>query len=153
MEQSKPLRKPGELGFSILALLFGALGYYFAMDMTSGELSSPSVLPKLASVVIMAMAAISFFRAMLGKKKVTVNFMTLTTHLFSRDVVVLLILLAFYSLALPILHFPIASFVFLFIALTYLQRLKRIPMCFGIALVSIAALVAIFTYVFKVQLP
>ena len=153
MEQSKPLRKPGELGFSLLALLFGALGYYFATSMTSGELSSPSVAPKTASVIIMIMAFASFVKSLRHKTKVEANFSAITKYLFTRDVVVILALLGCYAVALPILHFPIASFLFLIVALVYLQNFKRIPMCTAIALVSVIVLVAIFNYIFKVQLP
>lgn len=153
MLQAKPLRKPGELGFSVLAFVFGALGYYFAMDMTSGELSSPSVAPKVASVIIMVMALASFFKALTKKEKVEVSFSTLSKYLFTRDVLVVLVLLASYSIALPLLHFEIASFLFLVVALVYLQNFKRIPMCIAIAFVTIAVLVAIFTFIFKVMLP
>ena len=44
-------RKPGELGIAALGFFLGAFGYYFALDMTSGEYSSPSVFPKLASTL------------------------------------------------------------------------------------------------------
>ncbi len=153
MQESKPLRKPGELGFSVLALLFGAAGYYFALDMTSGELSSPSVAPKVASIVIMAMALINFIKTLTKKEKVVATFATVTKYLFTRDVVVILVALAAYSVALPVVHFPIASLVFLIATLVYLQNFKRIPLCAGIALASVAVLVAIFNYIFKVQLP
>lgn len=153
MEQAKPLRKPGELGFCALCFLFGAAGYYFALDMTSGELSSPSMFPKLSSVIIMLCAAGAFVRTLKGKAKVDASFNAVTGYLFSKDVVVMLVLLAAYSVALPILHFAPASAIFLFVALFYLQRFKRAPMCLAISVISIAILVAGFTYIFKVMLP
>ena len=61
-------RKPGELGMAVLMFLLGALGYYFTLDMTSGEYSSPSVFPKLASMVIMACSAVNFFKAVRREK-------------------------------------------------------------------------------------
>ena len=153
VEVQKTERKAGELGFSTLAILFGAAGYYFALDMTSGELSSPSVAPKMASIIIMIMGTISLFKAITKKKAIKVTPSILFSYLFSRDVLVILVLLAAYSVALPTLHFPVASFLFLVIALVYLQNFKKIPMCLGIAAGMLAMLIAIFTYIFKVQLP
>lgn len=146
-------RKPGEIVFSLLVILFGGLGYYFAMDITSGELSSPSVAPKVASSIIMAMGAMELFKVLLKKQPVVVNVATLVKHLFTWDVVFVLILLGAYSILLPILHFPLASFLFLIASLAYLQRGKNLLLCLGIALGSVGIMVGIFTYIFKVMLP
>lgn len=145
-------RKPGEIVFSLLLIFFGALGYYFGMDITSGELSSPSVAPKVASVVIMAMGGIEFFRV-LKKQSVPVNPVILVKYLFTWDVLVILLLLSLYTVLLPVLHFSVASFLFLLASLLYLQRGKNLMLCGGIAVGSVALLVLIFTYIFKVQLP
>ena len=145
-------RKPGEVFFSVLVVVFGALGYYFAMDMTSGEYSSPSVAPKVASVVIMAMGATELYRV-LKKQAVEVTPLTLIKHLFTWDVVFILTLLALYSVFLPRLHFPLASFLFLLTSLFYLQRGKNFLLCLAVSVGSVGAMVGIFTYIFKVMLP
>ena len=73
--------------------------------------------------------------------------------LFTWDVVFILIMLAAYSILLPILHFPLASFLFLLFSLFYLQRGKRFFLCLAVSVSSIAVLVGIFKYIFKVMLP
>lgn len=145
-------RKPGELAFSLLCVLFGILGYYFALDITSGELSSPSVAPKIASSVIILMGLAELARC-LKKGRAPAGLKALLRYLFTWDVVFILVMLAAYSLLLPILHFPAASFLFLLCSLFYLQRGKRFFLCLAISVSSIAVLVGIFKYVFKVMLP
>ena len=56
-------RKPGETAFAIIATVFGVLGYYFALGMTSENLSSPSVFPKLASTIIIICGAICIYKS------------------------------------------------------------------------------------------
>lgn len=145
-------RKPGELTFAILCVLFGALGYYFAMDITSGELSSPSVAPKVASSVIIFMGLAELVRC-LKRDSAQPGLKALLHFLFTWDVVFILIMLAAYSILLPILHFPLASFLFLLFSLFYLQRGKRFFLCLAVSVSSIAVLVGIFKYIFKVMLP
>lgn len=145
-------RKPGELTFAILCVLFGFLGYYFALDITSGELSSPSVAPKIASTVIILMG-LAELRRCLKKGKPLPGPGPLLRYLFTWDVVFILVMLGAYSILLPILHFPLASFLFLLFSLFYLQRGKRFFLCLAVSVSSIAVLVGIFKYIFKVMLP
>ena len=56
-------RKPGETAFALIATTFGVLGYYFALDMTSENFSSPSVFPKLASTIIIICGMICLYKA------------------------------------------------------------------------------------------
>ena len=145
-------RNPGELAFTLLTILFGCLGYYFALDISSGALSSPSVAPKIASSVIILMGLAELVRCLRkGAPQPGIN--NLLRYLFTWDVVFILAMLAAYSVLLPILHFPLASFLFLLASLFYLQRGRRFLLCLVISLSSIAVLIGVFTYVFKVMLP
>ncbi len=144
-------RKPGELGTAAIMFLIGALGYYFALDMTSGEYSSPSVFPKLASTVIMACSAVNFLKALRRGKPGAET--TLTGYLLPLDVVVVVVLLVAYCFALPRLHFVASSYAFMVIGMVYLQRGKNIVRALLISAVSLAVLVAVFRYLFLVILP
>ena len=146
-------RKPGEVAFSFLAIAFGIAGYYFALGMTSGELSSPSVAPKLASSIIVLMGCINLFQVVSRKKAIPVSLVSLSRYLFTKDVLVVLLLLIAYSVALPRLHFALASFLFLLFTLAHLQNYKRIALCFVLSTSVIALLVVVFKYIFKVPLP
>lgn len=144
-------RKPGELGIAAIMFLIGALGYFFALDMTSGEYSSPSVFPKLASTVIMACSAINFFKAVRREKPESAA--TLTGYLLPMDVVVVVLLLVAYCVVLPRLHFVASSYAFMVIGMVYLQRGKNIVRALLISALSLAVLVAVFRYLFLVILP
>ncbi len=144
-------RSPGELGAAMLGFLLGALGYYFALDMTSGEYSSPSVFPKLASTIIMVCSAVIFFRGL--KKEKQEEAVKLVRFLLPMDVVAVLFLLVAYCVVLPWLHFVPSSFLFLVIGMVYLQRGKNILRAVLISALSLAVLVAIFRYLFMVILP
>ena len=144
-------RKPGELGIAAITFLLGALGYYFALDMTSGEYSSPSDFPKLASIVIMACSAFNFIKAVWREKPEAS--LTLTGYLLPMDVVVVLVLLVAYCFILPRLHFVASSYAFMVIGMVYLQRGKNIVRALIISAVSLAVLVAVFRYLFLVILP
>ena len=144
-------RKPGELGIAAIGFLIGALGSYFALDMTSGEYSSPSVFPKLASTVIMLCSAVNFLRAMKrGKPEAGIS---PARFLFPGDVVVVLCLLVAYCIALPKLHFIASSFAFLVVGMIYLQRGKNIVRALLVSAAALAVLVAVFRYLFLVILP
>lgn len=144
-------RKPGELGIAVIMFLIGALGYYFALDMTSGKYSSPSVFPKLASTLIMACSAVNFFKALRREKPDAAA--TLAGYLLPVDVVVVMVLLVAYCFALPRLHFVASSYAFMVIGMVYLQRGKNIVRALLISALSLAVLVAVFRYLFLVILP
>lgn len=145
-------RRPGEIGFAFLFVLFGALGYYFALDMTSGKYSSPSVAPKIASSVIMLMGLAELWKG-LKKRSNGVDASRLFSFLFTREVLFVLVLLVLYSVLLPMLHFPLASFLFLMLALLYLHRWKKVGLCTAISVGTVVVLVGVFKYVFQVMLP
>lgn len=151
-QQKTVERKPGEIGFALLFVLFGALGYYFAMDMTSGKYSSPSVAPKIASFVIMAMGVIELWKGFKkSKRRYAVS--DLLSFLFTKEVFFVLILLGLYSVFLPVLHFPLASFLFLFLSLLYLHSWGRFKLCAAISVGTVIVLVGVFKYIFQVILP
>ncbi len=144
-------RKPGELGIALVAFLIGALGYYFALGMTSGKFSSPSVFPKLASALIMALSAFNFVKALHRDKPEESS--SLGRYLFPADVVVILLLLVAYCVVLPRLHFIASSYLFMVLAMVYLQRGKKILRAVLVSALALAVLVAVFRYLFLVILP
>lgn len=144
-------RKSGELGAAALAFLLGVLGYYFALDMTSGEYSSPSVFPKFASVIIMASSAFIFARGL--KKEKEKDAPGLVAFLLPMDVVAVVVLLVVYCMILPWAGFVRSSFLFMVAGMAYLQRGKNILRAVLVSAGSLAVLVAIFRYLFMVILP
>jgi hypothetical protein len=145
-------RKPGELGITAITFLLGAFGYYFALDMTSGEYSSPSVFPKLASTVIMVCSAVNFLKA-IRRERPDASSPSVAQYLLPLDVVVVLSLLVAYCVALPYFRFIGSSYAFMVAGMIYLQRGKHIVRALLISAASLAVLVAVFRYLFLVILP
>lgn len=144
--------KPGERGFAILTIIFGALGYYFALGMTHDSLSAPSVFPKLASGIIMICGAVTLFKDIRyckpadGKQPVW-------KFLIPKDVLFMLSCLIIYCVALPYIHFIAASYIFMVAGIIYLHHGKYVVKALIISAASLAVLVVIFHYIFMVILP
>ena len=145
-------RKPGERGFALLTVIFGALGYYFALGMTNDSLSSPSVFPKLASIIIVICGLICLYKAC-KKAPPAKGSPGVFQYLLPKDVIVILVMLLVYCIALPYLHFIISSYLFMVIGMIYLHHGKYIWQSMLISAGAMAVLVAIFRYVFLVILP
>lgn len=145
------VQKPGEVAFNLMWVLFGVLGYYFAMDMTSDTYSSPSVFPKFASVIIIFCAGISLFKAV--KRAKPAEGETAIKYLLPRDVAVIIGMVAAYCFALPVLHFIPASYIFLVAGMVYLHRGKKILQSCIYSAIALAVLVLVFRFLFLVILP
>jgi hypothetical protein len=145
-------RKPGEIGFAIITTVFGILGYYFALGMTSESYSSPSVFPKLASTIITVCGVICIYKAC-RKEAPEPGSPSVFRYLFPKDVIVILLMLLAYCVLLPKLHFIVSSYLFMVGGMVYLHRGKYIWQSMLISAGAMAVLVAIFRYVFLVILP
>jgi hypothetical protein len=146
------VRKPGELAFAVLGTLLGVLGFYFALGMTSGTYSAPSVFPKASSAVIMACGAVSLFKA-IRREKAPPGWENLFRFLLPKDVLFVSAMLVVYCLVLPYLHFIASSYLFMVVGMVWLHRGKKIFQSLIVSAVTLAVLVAVFRYVFLVILP
>jgi hypothetical protein len=145
------VRKPGEIGFALIGIIFGLLGYYFALDMTHDTYSAPSVFPKIASVIIVLCGLVSLVKAVRREPPAVGE--TVLGYLLPKDVIFMLAMLLVYCFALPILHFSLASYAFMVIGMVYLHSGKQIIRSFVYSGIALAVLVAVFRYVFLVILP
>lgn len=146
------VRKPGEIPFAVLWIVIGALGYYFALGMTSDSYSAPSVFPKLASTVIFLCGAVTLVKAV-RREKLEEGSPGVFRYLLPQDVLVMITLIILYCVALPNLHFVPSSFCFLVAGMVYLYRGKKIVLPVIVSACTLAVLVAIFRYIFLVMLP
>lgn len=143
---------PGERLTALLIIVLGILGYYFAMGMTSETFYSPSVVPKLTSTVVAVCAAAALFRTR-TKDKNPLDWRRTLKYFFPKDVLVILVFLVAYSFMLPLAGFNIASAVFLFAAIAYLQHWKNLIRAAVISVITVAVLFLVFRYMFLVILP
>lgn len=145
------VRKPGEIVFSILAMMIGILGFYFALDMSSDTNSSPSVFPKIASIVIASCGLLITIQAV--RREAPPAGSSAFAYLLPRDVLVMLIMLLAYCVVLPIIHFIPASYIFMVVGMVYLNRGKKIVPCLIYSAIALVVLVLLFRYLFLVILP
>lgn len=144
-------RKPGELVFTGLIIIFGVLGYYFATELSSDSYSAPSVFPKIASLVIFCGGLLVLLST--AKRERPQDGETAWQYLMPRPVQVMLALLGVYCFALPFLRFLVSSFIFLVVGMTFLNRGKHLfRSCFYSAVI-LACLTLVFRYVMLVILP
>lgn len=143
---------PGEKTTAICIIMIGVLGYFFAMKMTSENYYSPSVIPKLTSIMIGFFGIVAFYKTR-SKQTCTLSFLQMLQYYFPKDVFALLLLLIVYSVILPFAGFNIASILFLCTAMTYLQRGKHVVLSVIVSILSVAILFLVFRYLFLVVLP
>lgn len=146
------VRKPGEIFFATLWIILGALGYYFAISMTSDSYSAPSVFPKLTSALIIVCGLVILTKA-LKRERPEPDSPGVFQYLLPRDVLVMITLVILYCFSLPRLHFFPSSLAFLSAGMIYLYRGKKIIQSVVISVATLAVLIAIFRYVFMVILP
>lgn len=146
------VRKRGEISFASLWVILGALGYYFALGMTSDSYSAPSVFPKLTSALITVCGLVTLVKA-LRREKPDPNSPGVFEFLLPRDVLVMIALVILYCFALPRLHFFPSSLLFLSAGMIYLYKGKKIVQSLVISAATLGVLIAIFRYVFLVILP
>jgi hypothetical protein len=146
------VRKPGEIGFAVLGILLGVLGYYFALGMTSGSYAAPSVFPKISSIIISLCGLTCLIKA-LTKEKPPADSGTVIHYLLPKDVVFMLAMLVVYCVVLPYAGFIYSSYMFMVTGMIYLHRGKKIFTSLIVSAVVLTVLVVIFRYVFLVILP
>jgi hypothetical protein len=150
----EPLRRPGEIVFTIIILAFSATALWQAYRISGlTGLSTPGVFPMLATA---AMLGSGFLRDALRK---TASADTAREQLarFVRDVtplrlVLLVAMILAYMLAMPWLGFTISSALFLFFAFTLLWK-RGLLISLLVTALSLAVITGIFRVVFQVVLP
>jgi membrane associated rhomboid family serine protease len=145
------IRKTGEIGFTVLIIILGIGGYYFALNITSDSYSAPAIFPKMSSFIIAAGGFICLLKAL--RKKPPEKKTSLFSYLLPKDVLVMLLMLIVYCIALPKLHFAPCSFVFMAGGMIYLHRGKHIGRCMAISTLFLLVLISVFRYIFMVILP
>ena len=152
---SKPARRPGEIAFAVLCVVFGLVAFGQAYGISGfGGLSTPGVFPMLATGAMVVsglfiLAGTVRRPAEPGTESAGARFWREMLPL--RHCVMLGLMLA-YLAALPLLGFVVASALFLFAAFQYLWR-RNVLVTLVLSAVSLAAIYVVFRIVFQVVLP
>lgn len=152
MTSQAPHRRPGELIFALLLVMFSVAAFWQAYGISgfSGK-TEPGVFPMIASSVMMISSAVILVSAARqpGPAKGTPGFFTevLTTrHL------VLIVLVLGYVLLMPQLGFVLSSALFLFSAFQFLWR-KNPILILALTAIALALIYFVFRELFQVVLP
>ncbi|WP_422443930.1 tripartite tricarboxylate transporter TctB family protein [Thermoanaerobacterium sp. DL9XJH110] len=153
-ELQRTKKNPGELYF--LLLLFIINGAFFIESLKlkgimQGLYNESGFIPQIISAVSIIMISILIIHYIRGNDTEKKPFEALR-YLFSRDVIILLVLVILYAFVLEILHFKLATFLFLYISMLMFDRNKPVQK-FIISLGTLVSIVVIFAYLFQVILP
>ena len=147
-------RRPGELAFICLLVLFSAAALWQAYDISGFTgLSQPGVFPMLAAATMLLSCGFILRDALRKRTSLEPG----QRAAFWRDILpvrllVMLAMVAAYLYAMPWLGFVIASGLFLFACFAYLWR-KSLLISLLLAAGSLGAVYFLFRIVFEVVLP
>lgn len=144
--------EPGERFFGLVILLIGIVGFAYTFQMTSNTLSDPASLPRLVSAILMLCGVLVSYKNFKRAKR-HMSFNDALREILPKDVCVMAVFLAVYCIALPKLHFIVASYLFMLAGMVYLRGKAKIISSLVISAFATAVLVAIFQYIFMVILP
>lgn len=148
----------GERGLSYILIAISLFVIYTAYNISGKKLtsSSPGAFPLFISVLLLIFAIWIWGE----KRKLSPNpyssyrekIGALGNKVFTKDVMVVVLLLIIYCISLDIIGFPITTFAFLWLCISYLQRGNILKNLF-IAALNLGIIMLIFKVVFKVILP
>ena len=150
------LRRPGELGFTGVLLIFAVLVLYFAYRISGfAGPSSAGVFPMLAGLAMVGSAITILLETARMRPEASGGpgpVRGFLTRIAPPEIAVYALIVIGFMLALEPLGFVAAAFAFLLISFLYLRR-AGIVLALMISLGATAAIVLIFRYVFRVILP
>lgn len=137
-----------ERKINLTLIVLSIFAVFQSYKISGNELTStsPGAFPLFISALLLIFSILIYIEE---RRKGQVEFKTL---LFSKEIIVIIILLVLYGLLLETIGFEIATFGFLFIAISYLSK-KDILKNLIISSLTVVVIIFIFKTVFKVMLP
>lgn len=135
-----------KIDLTLIALSIFAIYQSFRISGSELTSTSPGAFPLFISILLFVFSIWIFIE---GGKKVESSS---EDKIFSNEIIIITILLVLYGLFLELIGFEIATFVFLFISISYLSK-KDILKNLLISLITVGLIIFIFKTVFKVILP
>lgn len=149
-------RRPGELVFALVILVFSVAAFWQAYEISgfTGK-TTPGVFPMLASGTLVVSGLLILLSALKTRAPDTSNGSVTKrffTEVFSLHHIVLIALVLGYLFVMPWLGFLLSSGIFLMAAFQYLWR-KNVLVTLLLTVVALATIYVIFREVFQVVLP
>jgi len=152
MTSQTPHRRPGELVFALLLVVFSATAFWKAYGISgfSGK-TEPGVFPMIAAGVMTVSSAVILMSAarQTGPNESTPGFFS---EVLTPRHVVLIGLILGYVLLIPLLGFVVSSALFLFCAFQFLWR-KNPFLILALTACTLAIIYVVFRELFQVVLP
>lgn len=147
----------GEALFSLVLILFSASAFWLSYGISGfGGLTTAGVFPMLASAAMLVSASIVLSAALRRRSPDGVKENTTTERgagkVFSRDLVIVVVMVSSYVAVIPYLGFVASSALFLFAVISYLWR-KGVVASLTISALSITLIYVVFRLGFQVVLP
>lgn len=146
----------GEALFSLILVLFSAAAFWQSYGISGfGGLTTAGMFPMLASATMLAAASFVLSGAVRSLSESDTDDRPVTAHacpVFSRELLIIVAMVAAYVAAMPYIGFVLSSALFLFAAFSYLWR-KGLFLSLLITGVSIAVIYVVFRLGFQVVLP
>lgn len=152
MTSDTPHRRPGELVFALLLVVFSVAAFWLSYDISGfSSKTAPGVFPMIASgVMVISGLKILISTARLPKPDAgSPGF--LSEILTGRHLVVIGLVFG-YVLSMPFIGFVASSALFLFCAFQFLWR-KNPLLIFALTAITLAIIYLVFREVFQVVLP
>jgi len=145
--------RPGERIFAVLLLLFSAVAFYEAYQISGfSGLTSGGVLPMLASAVMIISGVFILRDTFRRRASAQYTFTQTAAFLLSPRLILFVALLVLYAALMPWLGFILASAIFMFLAIAFLWR-RSLLLSIAVTSVAMVVIYVIFRLVFKVVLP
>lgn len=152
MTPTPATRRPGELLFAVILLVFAVAAFWQAYGISgfSGK-TTPGVFPMLASGV-MVISGVAILISAAQKPQIPADAPGFFKEVLSPNHIVLIGLVFGYVIVMPHLGFVVSSALFLFCTFQFLWRKNPFAML-GLTAVTLIAIYLIFREVFQVVLP
>lgn len=152
MQPNANTRRPGEIAFGVLLLIFSLFMLWQAYGISGfSSLSSAGAFPMAMAAIMLVTAAISLLRS-LRLPSPSGGMQLFIKEVLPPTVVAFSLLILGYSLLLQPLGFVLASFAFLLVSSWFLQagQFKRALL---LSVISIISVYIVFRLIFQVVLP
>lgn len=151
----------GELASILIFTIIGIIVFIlsFQIYIKNPVLSSQGAFPLLLGILMLIMSALMIFELKKYDKATYTNgsnvsgkVKELIEYLFPGKILPVIILIVFYAIALPRVGFIISTFLYLFLSMAMLKTKDIIKSLLASA-VSVAFILIVFQFIFKVILP
>ncbi len=150
----------GELGFVVILGIIGLICFIASLRIfvTAPTLNGEGTVPLITSIVLLVMSGVMVFEVRdnpRGFEKGTalgVKVRELLQYLFPGKVGIIVVYCIVYCVLLNVLGFAVSTTVFLVGSMITLNKEKKLR-SFLVSVITMACILILFQYIFKVQLP